>query len=146
MNFDVHYCSEERKESILRALAVCLERYAEISFAYAHGSFIAQGPFRDLDIALYLYAEKVRDAGFRFEDRVAQDVGKTLNAPFPLDVRVMNEAPPAFQYHAIRGRLILERCSAHRIEVVCRIIQRYLDLKPILDHHVREAFIDAVES
>lgn len=146
MNIEVHYCSEERKESILRALAVCLERYVEISFAYVHGSFIAQGPFRDLDIALYLDAEKVREVGFSFEDRVSQELRKTLHATFPLDVRVMNEAPPAFQYHAIRGRLILERCAAHRIEVVCRIIQRYLDLKPILDHHAREAFVDAVES
>lgn len=146
MNIKVHQLSEVQKESILEAVAACLKGFREISFAYAHGSFIGHAPFRDLDIALYVHPRDLPHARFRFEDRVSQCLEMTLQSNFPLDVRVMNQAPSAFQYHVIRGRLLMEQSAAYRIEVVCRIIQRYLDIKPILDHHTREAFIDATES
>ncbi|MDY0038987.1 MAG: nucleotidyltransferase domain-containing protein [Desulforhabdus sp.] len=140
MNSTFHYCSASEKEAFLNALPAILEGFREIAFAYAYGSFIEEASFRDLDIALYLYPENLPHSKFGFEDKVAQQITNELNPTFPLDVRILNGASIAFQYNAIRGRLLMERAAEYRIRMVRWIIARYLDIKPVLNQHTREAF------
>jgi len=146
MNLELHYCSGSEREAVLNALAAYLEGFGEISFAYAYGSFVDEGPFRDLDVALYLYPEDLPHSKFSFEDKVSQQLRNALDPAFPLDVRIINDTSVAFQYHAIQGRLLMERSTDYRIRTVRRIVARYLDIKPVLDHHTKEAFSVEAES
>gem|GEM_PF-248379 len=140
MNIEFHHQSEIEKEALLGDLATHLQGFEEIAFAYAYGSFVEEGPFRDLDAALYLYPEDLPQSTFSFEDKVSQEFIRNLHLNFPIDIRVMNGASVAFQYHVIQGRLLMERSEDHRIRIVANIIARYLDIKPVLDHHTKEAF------
>lgn len=128
------------KKEYLQALSASLKGREEILFAYAHGSFLEEGPFRDLDIAVFLRPEAMPASRFHYEDRMAAELTEAVKPSFPLDIRIMNGAPIAFQYRAFRGRLLMERDEDLRIEVLAYIVGRYLDIKPILEHHLKEAF------
>ncbi len=134
-----HRRTEEQKGEILRALSEALRRHEEIVFATVHGSFLAEGPFRDLDIGLYL--DRTPDCPvILYELRTEQELEAALQAGFPLDVRVCNKAPIAFQFHVLRGQLLLDRDPDFRAEITAYVLSRYFDIKPVLDHFAREAF------
>jgi hypothetical protein len=133
--------SSGEKEAAIEVLESLLAGREEILFAYAHGSFLEEGPFRDLDVAVFVKSGEIYQ-GFRFtyEDGLSQEIVQRAGFHFPVDIRLLNGAPISFQYHVFRGRLLLDRDPSSRIEVVSNAIARYLDLKPVLRHHLREAF------
>jgi len=133
----VHSCSD--KETFLQCLSVLLEAHDEILFAYAHGSFIEEGPFRDLDVAVYMKPEVLPPSKFFYEDHLAREIANSLNPPFPIDIRLLNGTPISFQYHVFQGYLLLDREPDQRLDLVTYVIARYLDMKPILRHYLKEA-------
>ncbi|MFW6297974.1 MAG: nucleotidyltransferase domain-containing protein [Desulfosalsimonas sp.] len=128
------------KENLLNQVYMHLEQHPEIMFAFAHGSFIEGGPFRDLDIAIFLNPKFLSDISFRYEMQIESRIKKELKIPFKVDVRILNRAPLSFRYHALRGRLLLDREPDARIAFTTQTAGRYLDIEPILKHHTREAF------
>ena len=55
MNEKVHKpLAEEAKQAVIAAVRRSLEGHTEISFAYLHGSFMTDGGFRDIDVAVYV--------------------------------------------------------------------------------------------
>ncbi|MGQ9631102.1 MAG: nucleotidyltransferase domain-containing protein [bacterium] len=53
-----------------------------------------------------------------------------------VDVRIINEAPLAFQYHVIKtGKLIFCRDDKRRGRFEVRVMSEYFDFKPILDYY-----------
>lgn len=137
-----HTLPPKEKAILLERLSKALETRSEILFAYAHGSFLEDGPFRDLDLAVYLEPAALPPSRFHYEDCLAQEVLSQLSLNFPLDVRILNDTSIAFQYRVLRGRLLLDRDPEARLERLAYTVARYLDLKPILEHHTREAFGD----
>lgn len=129
---------EAREEMLDRATKV-LARHPEILFGYAHGSFVHPGPYRDLDLAVYLVPEP-SSSRFLYEDALGAELTEALSVDFPVDVRIANGTPLAFQHQAYRGRLLLDRDPERRAAILAYIASRYLDIKPILEHHAREAF------
>jgi len=130
----------EEREEVLSAVSEILRERSDLVFAYAFGSFLEDLPFRDLDLAVYLQPGALPPIPFFFEDALAQELRNRLTLPFPVDVRVLNGSPLSFQYHALRGRLMADRDEETRMGWLCRVVARYLDIIPILDHHAREAF------
>jgi predicted nucleotidyltransferase len=139
MDFRVYDLSRTERETVLGRISVILTRRNEVAFAYAYGSFVGGGPFRDLDLALYLKTDPP-ERDFLYEDRLQQELLAETEIPFPLDVRLANRAPIAFQYQIYRGRLLFDRDPDFRARVVAYVVSRYLDMKPVLDHHFQEAF------
>ena len=139
-----HVLSRREKEEMLEALTALLVEHEEILFAYAHGSFLEDGPFRDLDVAVWVEGHPPRR--FEYEDGLVLEFAHKRLFTFPLDIRVLNDAPIAFQRYAIGGRLLIDRNPDLRLNMVTRVISRYLDIKPILEHHLREAFISDPQS
>lgn len=135
------FMKQGQKEKILNHVAVYLEsQHPEILFAYAHGSFLNDGPFRDLDVAIFLLPEIAARSDFHYEMQLESRIEKTLHAQFSIDVRALNTAKLSFQYHALRGRLLIDRNPDVRIDFATKTASRYLDIAPILNHHTREAF------
>ncbi len=135
-----HTMQMEDRDRLLRLVGEHLLSRGEILFAYAHGSFLQEPHFRDLDIAVFLEKEHCRRAGYRYETDLEEELQTRLGVPFPLDVRLLNRAPVSFQYKAIGGRLLVDRAPDLRVEFCTRVMSRYLDIRPVLLHHMREAF------
>lgn len=140
------FLKNTKKNELIDLLARHLDRYEEILFAFAHGSFMENGPFRDLDVAVFLQPDIVPEINFRYEMQMASQIEKALDIPFSADVRVLNKAKLSFRYHALRGCLLLDRQPDARIDFTTKTAVRYLDIAPILRRHTREAFAIAAES
>lgn len=129
-----------QKDKILALVSSRLDRHHEILFAYCHGSFMGDGPFHDIDIAIFLEPGFVSEINFRYEMQLGAELEKAFDIPAAVDVRILNAAKLSFQFHALRGRLLLDRNPEARIDFTTQIASRYLDIAPILKHHTKEAF------
>ena len=96
---------KRRKEALLRKIVNLLENREEVFWAFAYGSFLRDVPFRDVDIAVYVDRD-VDPLAFRFR------LGRGLSGAIglPVDVKVINRAPPWFIIKVINeGRRLVEK-------------------------------------
>ena len=139
-----------RRDTIASALRSALETEPGVIFAYLHGSFLTNVPFRDIDIAAYLDIGQPPDDGLAHHIplrvmRLTARLAAALHGHFergapPVDVRALNEAPLGFCYQALRnGRLLIGRDEPLRVEWVARTVSRYLDLRPLREQALKEA-------
>lgn len=126
----------EIEEKIRKAL----EGHHEIIFAYLHGSFLVTEGFMDIDIAVYV-DDSVRDY-LEYELSLAVELERMIGKD--VDVRVLNDAPPAFRYRAIKGKVILDRDPEVRLNFIERTVWEYLDYEP-LERRMREEFLSSIK-
>ena len=129
--------NQDERDDLANGISGFLETRNEVLFAFLYGSFTEGLPFHDIDLGVYvseITKERATDCGIT----LSQTLSKALK--IPVDVRVLNFAPVSFLYHVIRGTLIFERDEEIRTQVVERTIQRYLDLRPLIQQGVKEAF------
>jgi len=125
------------RELVVGALAEALTGQIDVVFAYLHGSFATGGPFHDVDVAVFLDDSAVC-ATVRvldLADRLTRVTG------YPVDVRVLNDAPLAFQFRALQGRLLVVGHEERLANFMERVGRLYLDIAPVLRHAAREAFV-----
>ena len=127
----------DERERIRRTLVTVLESVPDVEFAWLHGSFLAADKFRDIDIGVHLSATaEVRvQRGLELAVRLDQEIG------FPIDVRVLNDAPVTFLFHVFReGRLLLSRNDEGLADLMERTVREYLDAAPLLRQATIEAY------
>ncbi len=133
--------SVEQKDRLVRQLQDLLQGRSEILFALLHGSFLTDVSFRDVDLALSIDpgaigSETLRgyevDLGIRFSAAVGM----------PVDVRVLNDAPVAFRYHALKGKALLVRETDFLDEFRARTWDDYCDFAPFARRYLRKAVGD----
>jgi len=130
--------SERDHERIVVRLRRELEVRPEIVLAVLHGSFEQGGTYRDIDVAVWLDPQRIsRDEHFRYA--LDLSVHLQLELERPVDVRVLNEAPLAFRYHALRGRSLVVRDEAFLDVLRERTWDDYLDFQPFARQYLREA-------
>jgi len=84
--------------------------------------------FRDIDVAVYV-DESVNDY-LRYELKLATELEMKLGRE--VDVRVLNDAPPAFKYRVVsRCRVLLSRNEEKRFRFVENAVWEYLDFEPL---------------
>ena len=136
----IHYkLGSEERERLVERLTGNLINKDGIVFAYIYGSFLDSRSFRDIDIAIFVDEREVKDF-YLFEIDIAERLNQELNVDFPIDVRIINQSPITFKYNIIKGQLIVNHNESVRTDFFVNTVSRYLDLKPILHHHQREAF------
>jgi predicted nucleotidyltransferase len=117
-------------QATIEAARRVLEADARIAYALVFGSAAREDgrPARDLDLAVGLTGGtrlSVRDLGDLLS-RLEKAAGK------PVDLVLMQEAPPGLAYRVFAGgRVILERDRAALVERKAQAIIDYLDFKPI---------------
>lgn len=121
----------------MKYLTEVLKKRNDVVFAYVYGSFAEGLQFHDIDVGVYISEIRKEESTF-YSLELAQRFSNELR--IPIDVRVLNFAPVLFLYHVIQGNLISERNEEIRIHFVEQIVQRYLDLKPMVRRAVMEAF------
>ena len=125
------------RERVVHVLTTALETEPELEFAWLHGSFLGGGGFHDVDVGVHLNAaadvrsQRALDLGLRLD----RDIG------FPVDVRVLNDAPVTFLFHVFReGRLLLSRNDERLADLMERTVREYLDMEPLLRRATIEAY------
>lgn len=129
--------AESERATLITALRRELLARPEIVFAHLHGSFLSGGPYRDIDVAIWLDPSRVpqEDRG-----RYALDLSVALHLKLqrPVDVRALNDASLAFRYHALEGEPLVVRDSEFLDEIRARTWDDYFDFLPFARRYLRE--------
>ncbi|WP_048150707.1 type VII toxin-antitoxin system MntA family adenylyltransferase antitoxin [Palaeococcus ferrophilus] len=123
----------KEREKIKSMIRQSLSRRDEILFAYVHGSFIENGPFRDIDIAVYVKEKPNTFYEMELEDELTKLTG------YPIDVRVLNNAPVTFRFRAIGGELLFSKDEKARCRFEEETMGEYHDYAYYLELYRREA-------
>lgn len=111
----------ESREAVIKAIKKYLSERKDVVFAYLHGSFIEASEFRDIDVAVFT-AQPVKE--IEFESDLSYEL--TEKAGYPVEVRVINDAPVAFQMAALgKGKVILNRQDELRTDFIENIGRKY---------------------
>ncbi len=113
----------ERGE-VLSRLRGLLEPKEEIIFAYLHGSFAEGLPYNDIDLAVYVDRARVEDL-FDYEMDLSVELTRALR--FPVDVRVLNDAPLGFKHSVLQGEPILVRDEEFLADFIEHVAREYMD-------------------
>jgi uncharacterized protein len=130
--------AELDRETLVELLRAELKTRQEIMLAVLHGSFLLGGTYRDIDVAVWL-GPGLPSPGERFRYALDLSVGLHLRLGLPVDVRVLNDAPLAFRYHALQGRPLVTRDETFLDELRARTWDDYLDFQPYARQYLREA-------
>lgn len=147
-----HFLPKSEREKIINTIGNFLKNYPELDFAYVHGSFLTPGHFGDIDIAVHLgnslpnHGDKsVKDVkGIKVFNEVKYEINLEVALEellrYPVDVRVLNQAPLSFQYSVLKnGRLVLERNENARVSFQTKTLSMYFDFAPLRRQYLREA-------
>jgi uncharacterized protein len=122
------------KNRALESIRFILNGFEEIDLAYVFGSFLGRDDFHDIDVAIHLCKEQSPYQRFKLAQRIAGCLEKGIEPRVNLDVRILNSAPPDFQYEVIsKGIVVLERDRERRVDYEASLISEYLDLKYMYD-------------
>ena len=114
-----------------------LEAEPDLEFAWLHGSFLAADKFHDIDVGVYLNAPTET----RFRRGLDLAVRLDRASRFPVDIRVLNDAPVTFLFHVFReGRQLLSRNDELLADLRERTAREYLDMAPLLRRATIEAY------
>ena len=130
--------SDEQRDRLIGRLQALFRGRPEILVGILHGSFHSCGPFRDVDVALYIDPGRIESTTFR---EYETDLGVRLSGEIglPIDIRVLNDAPVAFRYHALKGTVLLVREADFLDELRARTWDEYCDFAPFARRYLREA-------
>lgn len=59
MNMKPRSASPQQRSAITDAILTQLETHPEVLWAYLHGSFLEPGPYRDIDVAVWVDPRRV---------------------------------------------------------------------------------------
>jgi uncharacterized protein len=126
---------EERRVVLQRVTQALAEQHG-IEFAYAYGSFLDGPGFRDIDVAIWTTGDA--------RDPVDLTLGIALTriAGYPVDVRIINQAPVPFLFHVLRGQPLIVRDERHLADLIESTARTYHDRAPLTRQAVREAFAE----
>ena len=129
--------NKEDREKIQKVLSQCLEKEREVIFAYLHGSFTEGKLFRDIDIAVFVEEKKVpKEKALDFEISLSLKLEEVIK--MPIDVKVINYAPLAFQYYSTVDTLLMCKDDDLRVDFLTKIRSLYFDFKPSRERFLRE--------
>ena len=134
----LHQISSEHKDRLVHELGESLAQRPEVLFACVHGSFLLPAVgFRDIDIGVWLDAPAA-------QGKAALDYQWDLDSllerkfPYPMDVRVLNNASLGFKHAASGGRLLTAKDTVHWFDFRERTWNEYLDFAPL----ARQSLLD----
>ncbi len=128
--------SKREKGKILTKICGIFKNCPEVEFAYVHGSFIEDLPFRDIDIAVYFNDNIPSQKQLDMSLMMSADLTHKLR--LPVDVHALNQATPGFQYYATRGLAVASRNDEQRYEFVEKTWMAYMDYEPLLKQNLRD--------
>ena len=128
---------EKLTPKIKETLISHLEGRPEIIFAILYGSAAEGVPFRDLDVALWVDRALVPEsAELDYAFDLADELERIL--PYPVDLRVINEAPLPFRYNVSRGTKLVVNDYELYYTFRERTWGEYFDFEPVMMQYLRD--------
>jgi hypothetical protein len=116
----------------------------EILLVYLYGSFLKTNQWNDVDIALFVKKEKLKEK-LKYTLRLCAELNKMLNIKEP-DVRILNNAPLYFQFEVIStGKPILVRDKIFKIQYEANVISKWLDFRKLIEEYDK-SMLQRIES
>jgi len=130
----------EQKEriEIIQEISTELQKEDKILFAFVHGSFCSETFFRDIDIGIFVHSMESSNY-LNCGIELSQKVESTLQFSYPIEVKVINEAPLSFCFHVIQGELVFTRDEDFLTSYMMLIAREYLDAAPLRFWYIQEA-------
>lgn len=126
--------SQEERRIVLQRVTQALVEQHSIEFAYAYGSFVDGPGFRDIDVAIWTTGDAMEPVDLTL------GIALTRIADYPVDVRIINQAPVPFLFHVLRGQPLIVRDERHLADLIESTARTYHDRIPLTRQAVREAF------
>ncbi len=133
--------SPAQKQQAVETIKNTLKSEKDIQFAFIYGSFHDEDgdnlPFRDIDVGVYVTSMDKKESvyyGLELSERLSSLI------KVPVDVRVVNFAPITFQFHVVRGQLIIDNNEDARCTFMEHVARHYLDMKPLFLRAIKEAY------
>ena len=129
---------EEEKKEIINSIKEIFEERSEIKHALIFGSFPSSLPFEDIDIALILDENFLKDLDFIYYLGLLEaELSQKLKKKF--DIVILNLTSLPFTYSVIKeGKLIFTKNRDEFFDFVERIVYEYLDFKVFRDNLLKE--------
>ena len=108
--FRFYRLSHKKKQELMKRIRGILDKYDEILLAVIYGSFIRSGSIRDIDIAIFTGYKIPYNKVEEFEDILSRAIEEEVG--LPIDLRIIDYAPPWFRIKALDGIVVLEKSSA----------------------------------
>lgn len=127
----------DKYTDLRQRLASQLAQHSEILFAVLYGSAAEGGPFRDLDVGLFVDRSLVpasKDWDFAFE--LAADLESVV--PYTVDVRVINDASLPFRYNVSRGIPLVVNDEERWFNFLEWTWIMYFDFQPVAKQYLKE--------
>ncbi len=120
--------AKEERKKMEEVLSNCLGKEEPILFAYLHGSFTEERPFRDIDIAVFVDESRIsKERALDLEMSISLRLEKIIK--MLIDVKIINYAPLAFQFYSTAGRLLICNEDDLRVDFLTTMRSIYFDFK-----------------
>lgn len=130
-----HSLEQNQKENIIKDIVSALAKHNEIVVAYVFGSFVQSDYFSDIDLGILIKEKQVTPLDFELKLEIElEDI-----VHYPVDVRILNNAPLSFCQNVIRhGRVILDGDANLRADFTGNILKQYFDFAPFRRRYLKE--------
>lgn len=119
------------------ALKAHLATREEIRFALLYGSAAESDSFRDVDVGVFVDRTAVSEAQeLDYAFALAAELEKVV--PYPVDVRVINDAPLPFRYNVSRGEPIAGLDEEALYTFLERTWDEFFDFWPVALNYLKD--------
>ncbi len=125
--FTYHKASIEEKKKITTIIKQALSKRKEILVAVIFGSFTNSNTFRDIDIAVFTGYTIPYNKVEEYQETLAKELEKQLK--IPVDITVIDYAPPWIKAKTLKGTTIIEKQQALTTRLRFKAIQEIKDIK-----------------
>ncbi len=132
---------ETEFNQIISQLKSSLAANKNVVFALVYSTFLEKSDFGDIDIAVY--ADDRKEDYFDIEFSIEEEI--KCGIPYPVDVKILNNAPLSFCYNVIKnGVVIVNKDDSLRDEFTRMVLRNYLDFLPFRQRYLEEVLMDEV--
>jgi len=116
-----------------------LIQHNEVILGYLYGSYVDGGwrPTSDIDVGIVVNPSVLMDHWFSI--KLKHELEDALNQQFVIDLRILNDRSPKFQYNVIFNHpRVIVREEQFRVDYECRVLMTWYDLQPTYEKFYSE--------
>ena len=129
---------KEKRRALTDHIVDVLRDEQAILFAFLHGSFLSEPSFRDIDVGIFLDGDPP-SGHLDVELDLSQRIEDDLESEFPVEVKIVNQAPLSFRFSVIKGKLLFVRNDDILVDFMTTTARQYLDFAPLRHRYMKEA-------
>jgi predicted nucleotidyltransferase len=99
---------------------------------------LSEPSFQDIDLGIFV-SNTDTSAYWDYECKISQQIEDAIPSSFPVETKVINNAPLSFCFNVIRGKLLFARDEDLLVDFMKRTAKKYLDSAPLIHKYMREA-------